>query len=94
LSEWGLSAPGQADSPSPAELYAGRWEELYEALQEPVGAGVLAEALGWTLDKVYAGLLELELAGWVERQPGGLYRRRTGTGVAGSTGGLQSNSFR
>lgn len=53
-----------------------RWRNLYDALDDDVSATELAHFLRTPPAHVYAGLLELELAGLVERQPGGMYRRR------------------
>lgn len=52
-----------------------RWLPLYDALAEGASPAALAEWLQMPLAQVYAGLLELELAGVVERRPGGGYRR-------------------
>ncbi|WP_169787942.1 DNA-processing protein DprA [Alicyclobacillus ferrooxydans] len=52
-----------------------RWRRLYEMLQEPLGASALSEKLLVPVSHVYAGLLELELDGFVQRKPGGVYQR-------------------
>ena len=53
-----------------------RWLVLYQQMDEPISAGALAMALQLPFAQVYAGLLELELAGCIQRQPGGLYVQR------------------
>ncbi|RIV29390.1 DNA-protecting protein DprA [Alicyclobacillaceae bacterium I2511] len=53
-----------------------RWLELYQLMNEPMSAGALALSLQMPFAQVYAGLLELELAGCVVRQSGGLYMQR------------------
>lgn len=55
-----------------------RWRPLYDALDADLTAGQLAVMLGMEPARVYTGLLELEMAGWVRRLPGGVYRRVTG----------------
>lgn len=64
--------PSQSLTPVPPE----RWRVLYEALEEPLSAGALATKLGVPVSHVYAGLLELELEGWIERQSGAVYGRK------------------
>jgi DNA processing protein len=53
-----------------------RWELLYEEVFESSHAGHIALALGWPPSTVYAGLLELELGGWLTRRSDGSYERR------------------
>lgn len=55
---------------------AERWRTLYAILHEPCDALALAEQLDVPMSHVFAGLLELELDGWIERLPGGLYGRK------------------
>ncbi|QSO49559.1 DNA-processing protein DprA [Alicyclobacillus mengziensis] len=64
--------PSHSLTPAPPK----RWQVLYEALEEPLSAGVLATKLGVPVSHVYAGLLELELEGWIERRPGAVYGRK------------------
>lgn len=52
-----------------------RWRTLYDSLLEDCAAATLAAHLAAPLSHVYAGLLQLELGGYVERRPGGMYRR-------------------
>ncbi|SFU74923.1 DNA-processing protein DprA [Alicyclobacillus macrosporangiidus] len=66
----GERRPAAAAAPVPE-----RWRPLYEALAEGASPAALAEWLQVPLGQVYAGLLELELAGVVEKRPGGGYRR-------------------
>jgi len=51
--------------------------KILEALEpgEEKSAEELAEAVGKDVDRVLGALLELELAGWLERRPGALYGR-------------------
>jgi DNA processing protein len=62
-----VPTPGQGARPPE------RWRCLYDALMEPLGADALSTLLGVPMSHVYAGLLELELAGWIERRPGAIY---------------------
>lgn len=71
LLERGLTAVAARVEQGPPE----RWRRLYEMLDEPLGASVLGEKLQVPVSHVYAGLLELELEGWVQRKPGGTYQR-------------------
>lgn len=58
-----------------------RWQALYDSLMEPINAGELAFLLNLPLANVYAGLLELELAGLIQRGSGGFYQQvRPGLG--------------
>ncbi|GMA49051.1 DNA protecting protein DprA [Alicyclobacillus contaminans] len=59
-----------------------RWRDLYDSMVEAKLPGQLARALGQPVGRVYEGLLELELAGMVARNPDGTYRR-TGTATHG-----------
>lgn len=52
-----------------------RWQILYDGLMEPRSAMALATQLNSPIANVYAGLLELELAGLVSRGAGGFYQR-------------------
>ncbi|MCL6453496.1 MAG: DNA-processing protein DprA [Alicyclobacillus sp.] len=73
LAERGLSAPASRPAGRrPPE----RWADLYDLLAQPTDAGALTKALNVPPSFVFAGLLELELAGWIVRVPGGLYRRK------------------
>jgi DNA processing protein len=54
-----------------------RWRELYDSLVEPKAPIHLALEMTRPVNEVYAGLLELELAGWVERQASGTYVRKS-----------------
>lgn len=65
--EW-MQKPEQTKVPQ-------RWQLLYENLMEPASAGSLAEVLNLPVANIYAALLELELAGLVERKSGGFYQR-------------------
>lgn len=56
-----------------------RWRDLYHLLDQPLSASQLSESINSPMSMVYAGLLELELDGWIERLPGGLYRHTLGT---------------
>lgn len=53
-----------------------RWRSLLDCLDEPVSAPDLSRRLAKDAGEIYAGLLELELAGWVQRVAGGLYQRQ------------------
>lgn len=53
-----------------------RWQQLYESLLEPTDATRLSEQLEIPLSHLYAGLLELELAGVIQRVAGGMYARK------------------
>ncbi len=46
---------------------------------DPVTLDALSARSGWPVHVLSARLLELELAGAVERLPGGLYQRRART---------------
>ncbi|MCL6515649.1 DNA-processing protein DprA [Alicyclobacillus sp.] len=70
-----LQALGGEAPPAAAQPVPERWRALYEALAEGGNAASLAAWLQMPIDWVYTGLLELELAGCIERQPGGGYRR-------------------
>lgn len=52
-----------------------RWQSLYRCLDGQVTAAHLEQQLQMSATDVFAGLLELELSGWVERVAGGLYQR-------------------
>jgi DNA processing protein len=52
-----------------------RWQDLYDAIQEASVAAALVTQLGKSPSHIYAGLLELELAGLIIKRPGGLYER-------------------
>ncbi|MCL6637223.1 MAG: DNA-processing protein DprA [Alicyclobacillus sp.] len=72
LADFGVvTAPQQPASGVPA-----RWRELYEALGEGATAVALAAWLQQPLGVVYGGLLELEMGGWAEKRPGGVYAAR------------------
>ncbi len=68
LSDWGVPAEPM---PEPS-----RWLDVYELVATPIDAQRVAAALGRPLQHVYAGLLELELEGWIERLPGGSYQQK------------------
>ncbi len=53
-----------------------QWEALYNSLESEANAAQLAGWLEEPISHIYAGLLELELAGLVVRLPGGGYRRK------------------
>ncbi len=55
-----------------------RWQALYEAALMHASPDQLASSLGWPLARVYTGLLELEMGGWLGRAPGGGYRAGVG----------------
>ncbi|MES2739585.1 MAG: DNA-processing protein DprA [Pseudomonadota bacterium] len=68
------ACPGAA--PSPAEPAPGQHAALLAALAyDPVGADLLAERTKLSAAELMAQLLDLELAGLVERLPGGLFQR-------------------
>lgn len=71
LADHGQVVEGGTGHANPPE----RWRTLYEALSEPLGADMLAHVLGVPVSHVYAGLLELELEGWIERRQGAVYGR-------------------
>jgi DNA processing protein len=52
-----------------------RWQALYQALATAQNPAAIAGELRRPLSHVYAGLLELELGGWVMRKNGGFYVR-------------------
>lgn len=52
-----------------------RWRELFDAIEGEVPSIVLAKTLGVPLSHVYAGLLELELAGHIHKRAGGMYAK-------------------
>ena len=67
------SRPGRPQAPSPESAD----DSLLEALgHDPVTMDALAARTGWPLDRLAARLLDLELAGHVQRLPGGLFQRR------------------
>lgn len=68
----GFLQPQLLTRQQPAE----RWNALYDLLDVPSDAAALAEQLDVPMSHVFAGLLELELDGWIERVPGGLYGRK------------------
>jgi DNA processing protein len=72
-----LELGGSAET-QPVKSPPERWLPLYEALVETQTADALASQLDWPVAQVYAGLLELELDGWIQRAPGGGYRRMGG----------------
>lgn len=72
LQDLGL-APRERSSARP--LPPARWLDLYDALAEPRTAASLAQWLQMPIGHVFTGLLELELGGWIERVPGGSFRR-------------------
>ncbi|MBX5437480.1 MAG: DNA-protecting protein DprA [Alicyclobacillaceae bacterium] len=75
LAEWGLGVSRSGTGTAAAPSVPARWVDLYDRMDDACAVPVLANVLGWPLHQVYAGLLELELAGLVERLPGGAYRR-------------------
>jgi len=86
--ELGLGAPTRAAMSAPGaspfaalraqgEPAAGPDAGLLAALgHDPVGFDALSARTGWPADRLAARLLELELAGEVQRLPGGLLQRR------------------
>lgn len=70
LTDWGLSCDAVDQRTVPA-----RWRSMYDCLDGPVTATHLEHQLQASASEVFAGLLELELAGFIERVPGGLYQR-------------------
>jgi DNA processing protein len=79
LADLGLTQTSVAATQVPA-----RWQDLFDCLDEPMTAASLERKLSMRSEEVYAGLLELEVSGWIERVPGGLYcrvRQRSHAGV-------------
>lgn len=86
--ELGLGAPARAVmSASRASPFDALREEAEDAARpdagllaalgyDPVGLDALSARTGWPADRLAARLLELELAGEVQRLPGGLMQRR------------------
>lgn len=72
LADWGLTVSSVEQLQVPP-----RWRTLYDCLDGPVTAAAVSRQLEVPTTEVFAGLLELELAGFVEKVPGGLYQRRT-----------------
>lgn len=87
VEELGPAAPARA-TPAPARAtptpQAENEEQMPEAVEpllrdmghDPVTLDALGARSGWPVHVLSAKLLELELAGAVERLPGGLYQRR------------------
>jgi DNA processing protein len=79
LEALGVSGPAAIVEPSPPSLPA---EPAARRLLEPIpfAGGVapdhLAELISLPLEEVLVTLLELELGGWIRREPGGRWRRR------------------
>jgi DNA processing protein len=53
-----------------------RWADLYQLVSSPMDAQGIAVALSRPVAQIYAGLLELELEGWIDRLPGGRYQQK------------------
>lgn len=53
-----------------------RWAHIYDCLDEPLSVSQLFRRSNIHETILYAGLLELELAGLIKKSPGGLYERR------------------
>ncbi len=71
----GVAAP-EGDARPPAASVPGEHAALLAALAyDPVGADLLAERANLSAAELMAQLLALELAGLVERLPGGLFQR-------------------
>lgn len=68
--------PDRTNVDSEPQAEPQRWTDLYQVLTSPQGAQALAVALALPISQVYAGLLELELDGWIERLPGSRYQQR------------------
>lgn len=77
LAELG-AAPLAPPAPGPAGAGdGGRRDPLLDALgYDPASLDALGARTGWPAAELAARLLELELAGHVQRLPGGLYQRR------------------
>lgn len=74
LDELGLAAPAAAATP--AVEAATRPNPILDALgHDPVGLDELVARIGWSAAELNAKLLELELAGQVERLPGQRFQR-------------------
>lgn len=74
LDELALPAPAVAATPSVEE--AARPNPILEALgHDPIGLDELVARTGWSAAELNAKLLELELAGQVERLPGQRFQR-------------------
>jgi DNA processing protein len=52
-----------------------RWRELFDAITDCPTVSELSHRLQLPIQSVYAGLLELELGGFIRKQPGGIYVR-------------------
>lgn len=75
LVELGMAAPPPAE-PRPGVILEPAWQALLDALgEEPVEPGLLSELTARDLGQLHSHLLALELAGHVERLPGGRYQR-------------------
>jgi DNA processing protein len=60
----------------PGVILEPAWQALLDALgEEPVEPGLLSELTARDLGQLHSHLLALELAGHVERLPGGRYQR-------------------
>lgn len=70
-----LQSLGGAFHPSVSSTVPDRWRELYEAIDDISVATMLASQLARPLSHVYAGLLELELAGLIVKRSGGVYAK-------------------
>lgn len=76
LEELGLSAPTRGRT-EPAALLAAEHAALLQAIGfDPIDLDSLCERVGLTADAASAMLLMLELDGYLDRLPGGLYQRR------------------
>jgi DNA processing protein len=76
LAEFGAAAPSPVAA-DPAAGDADRRDPLLDALgHDPASLDALGARTGWPAAELAARLLELELAGHVQRLPGGLYQRR------------------
>ncbi len=60
----------------PEQAVPDRWRDIYESLVEPQTPVAIAAQIARPLSHVFAGLLELELAGLVERRAGGTFARK------------------
>jgi DNA processing protein len=77
LAEFGAAAPTPVATDPAAAGDAGRRDPLLDALgYDPASLDALGARTGWPAAELAARLLELELAGHVQRLPGGLYQRR------------------
>jgi DNA processing protein len=72
LRDFGMASSERQDSDSAVPE---RWRMLYDAITDSPTVSELAHRVQMPIQSVYAGLLELELGGFIQKQPGGIYVR-------------------